>query len=202
MRENYPVLGGEKLLKAFNEQFNCKIGMSALKQTLKRKGIKSGRTGYFEKGHKPWNTGTKGLVKPNSGQFKKGSIPRNRKPFGHERPGKDGYIEMKVPEQNPYTGVFGRYKFKHVWLWERENGPRPKDSAIIFKDGNNRNFSLDNLECVTRAELLCLNRHRYKKQPAELKPSVLALSKLEAKAGFIAIPSWGKGSRRRKKKEE
>lgn len=32
----------------------------------------------FQKGHIPWNKGTKGLMKPNSGNFKGGQIPHNK----------------------------------------------------------------------------------------------------------------------------
>jgi hypothetical protein len=67
---------------------------------------------------------------------------------------------------------------------------------VIFKDGNIRNFDLDNLLLVTRAELLTMNLHDYKNQPEELKPSVLALARVEAKAGFRTRPGRGRSCTR------
>ena len=130
----------------------------------------------------------------NATSFKKGNRPHNHKPLWSERVGKDGYIEMSVPERNPYTGFPTRFKHKHLWIWEQANGLKPKGTAVIFKDGDNRNLAIDNLLLVTRAELLTMNLHGYKDQPDELKPSVLALAKVEAKAGIRTRPGRGRKS--------
>ena len=49
---------------------------------------------------------------------------------------------------------------------------------------------------LTRAELLAMNLHDYKNQPEELKPSVLALALLEAKAGTRTRPARGRSVQR------
>lgn len=154
-----------------------------VKGFINRNKIQSGRTGYFKKGEPSWNKGKKGFMGPNRTSFKKGNKPANCKPVGAERiDAKDGYVWVKVAETDPYTGFPTRYRLKHNVIWEQANGrPVPKGCAIIFKDNDIYNFDPDNLECVTRAELLQLNRNRYKESPAELKPATLALSKLEAK---------------------
>ena len=51
----------------------------------------------------------------------------------------------------------------------------------MFKDGDLLNIEPENLMLVSRAELLVLNQNGYKDAPAELKPSILALAKLEVK---------------------
>lgn len=142
------------------------------------------RTGRFKKGNKPWNAGTKGqgLTGANAGSFKKGNVPPNRKPLYSERicP-KDGFILIKIPERDPHTGFPTRYKHKHVYIWEQANGPVPAGMVVVFRDSDKLNIEPDNLMLVSRAELLRLNRRGYKDTPDELKPSVLALSKLETK---------------------
>lgn len=121
-------------------------------------------------------------MKPNSGNFQKGHVPANRKPIGSERISRDGFIEIKVAEKNPYTGFPTRYKHKHVHVWEQRNGPVPDGMVVAFKDSDPTNCNINNLMLLSRAELLKLNQHGYKKMPVELKPSILAVSKLQVKA--------------------
>jgi len=40
----------------------------------------------------------------------------------------------------------------HVLIWQEAHGPVPKGHIIVFRDGNLENLSLDNLECISRAE--------------------------------------------------
>lgn len=192
LRENYLLMNVPALTAAFNERYGQSRTNDAIKGLLFRKGICSGRTGRFKKGLEVWNKGKKGYMGANATSFKPGNLPHNHQPLWTERVSKDGYIEMSVPERNPYTGFPTRYKHKHVWLWEQANGKKPRGTAVIFRDGNNRNFDLDNLLLVTRAELLVMNLHDYKNQPDELKPSVLALARVEVKAGIRTCPGRGR----------
>jgi hypothetical protein len=100
---------------------------------------------------------------------------------------------IKVPEKDPYTGFPTRYRHKHVWIWEQINGPVPEGHAVIFIDSNKLNCDINNLMLVTRSELLSMNLHGYKEFSDELKPSILIIAKIEAKAGFRTRP----GRRRR-----
>ncbi len=195
VRVEYKRLTLSGLTEAFREAFGPIKTKDQIRSYTRNHGILSGRSGCFERGHKPWNTGTKGLVKPNSGNFKKGGIPANRKRLWHERLSRDGYILISVPETNPHTGYHRRYREKHVWLWEGENGPVPEGHALVFKDGNKTNCCMDNLILVSRSELLSLNLHRYKDAPDELKPSILALARMEAKGGIRTRPGRSKDRR-------
>ena len=137
-------------------------------------------------------------MKPNSGNFKPGDVPPNRRPLWSERiDSKDGFILIKVPERNPHTGFPTRYKHKHVWVWEQANGPVPEGHAVVFRDSDKLNCSIENLILLSRAELLSLNLHGYREMPTELKPIVLTMARIEAKAGFRTRPGRG-----RKKKLE
>ena len=151
-----------------------------------RRGWKTGRSGCFEKGLVPHNKGKRHRT-PGSekGWFKKGDVPANVVPLWTERVGKDGYVEIKVPERNPHTGHSTRFVEKHAWLWERENGPVPEGHALKCLDGNKQNTDPRNWTPVPRALLprLAGGRHgatmHYDTAPDELKPTLLAIAKLE-----------------------
>lgn len=182
IREAYTSMSVSMIVTAFNARFDENKSFSQIRGLLRNRKIQSGRTGHFPKGVKPWNTGTKGIMKPNSGTFGKGHVPATIQPIGHERIcAKDGYVYIKVEETDPNTGAPTRFKPKHVHIYEQEHGPVPDGMAVIFKDADKRNFDPDNLAAVTRAELLAMNIMGYKNFPDDIKPSVLAVSKLKAK---------------------
>lgn len=189
IRDNYAGRSVAEMTVLFNDRFETDRTWQQIKTFVNNRGITSGRTGYFPKGHLPWNTGTKGqgLTSANKGSFKKGNVPPNREPLGTERIcSKDGYVLMKIAEPDPYTGFPTRYKHKHVYIWEQEHGPVPEGMVVAFIDGDKTHCDDPvNLMLISRAELLNLNRHGYKDAPAELKPSVLALSKLQ-------VNTWAK----------
>ena len=182
LRDNYPGRSGVELTIIFNDYFRTDKTTEQIISFVKNHGLVSGLSGCFEKGHKPWNTDTKGLAGANITSFKKGDVPANRNPLGFERmDSKDGYVLIKIAEQDPYTGSPTRYKHKHVHIWEQANGTVPEGMVVAFRDSDKLNIEPENLMLISRAELLRLNKNGYKDTPDELKPSVLALSKLEAK---------------------
>lgn len=186
IKENYKYYPLPKLTQLFNQYFNENKSQKQIRAFIHNRKITSGgRTGQFQKEHTPWNKGKKGLIITNcETRFKPGQEPPTARPLYSERVSKDGFIEISVPEHNPHTGCPRRFKHKHVWIWEQYYGPVSKGHCIIFKDGNNRNFNIENLICISRNELLKLNQHNYKHQFNEIKPAILALAKLEAEAGF------------------
>ena len=99
----------------------------------------------FKKGHIVWNKGKK-LGTSFGGvatQFKKGSKPHNWVPEYSTRINADGYKEIKVGKKWPLY---------HRWLYAENVGPIKPNEVIRFKNGNKENFSLDNLEKITREE--------------------------------------------------
>ena len=56
-----------------------------------------------------------------------------------------------------------------------------KYGDIHHLDRDITNNALENLMLVTRAELLALNQYNYKEAPDEVKPTLLAMIKLETK---------------------
>lgn len=166
------------------------VGPQNLHALRKRMGWKTGRTGCFEKGAEPHNKGVPcapgiGGRHPNAKrtQFRAGALPHNTKGAGHERiDTKDGYVILIVEERNPWTGADTRPVHKHRWLWEQKNGPIPAGMALKCLDGNRQNTDPANWEAVPRALLPRLNGkfgRNYDVAPAELKPTIMAVAKLE-----------------------
>lgn len=155
----------------------------------KRKGWKTGRTGRFTPGQRSHNKGKTMPFHPNSAatRFKPGTAPHNRRPLWSERIGKDGYIEMKVPLLNPYTGHATRWIHKHRYLWEQRNGLLPQGHALKSLDGNKLNTASENWIAVPRGLLPRLNggprkkRLAYDDAPDAFKPTLLAVAQLEQK---------------------
>ena len=181
IKVNYPLMNLKSLTDLFNRKFKDDRSQSAINGAIQRRKISSGRSGRWEKGNTPYNKGKKRPGIGSSTRFKPGNVPPNTKPLYHERvDSKDGYILIKIPRPDKYTPSKTRYVFKHVWLWEQINGPVPKGKVLVFKDGDIRNITIENLMAVTRLELLMMNKHRYKQADDDLKPSIAVLSKLEA----------------------
>lgn len=150
----------------------------------KRKGWKTGRSGHFEKGAAPANKGKKMPFNANSAatQFKAGQSPANIKYAGHERLHKNGYVYISVEETNPHTGFERRYVLKHRWFWEKANGPIPEGMCLKCVSDDVRNADPSNWELVSRGLLPRLNGKSgrgYDDAPPELKPTIMAVAKLE-----------------------
>ncbi len=137
-----------------------------------RKGDNVGAATRFKPGLTPWNKGQK---HPSTGrsidtQFKPGNRSGKAleiyQPIGAERLSKDGYLERKIHDGRPRHR---RWRAVHLLEWEAINGPLPAGHAVVFRDGNKRNITIDNLELVTRAELMRRNSvYRYGQEIAQL----------------------------------
>jgi hypothetical protein len=182
--------------RLFREAFpEADVTPGQLHALRKREGWRTGRTGCFAKGAAPANKGKRcpdgiGGRHPNARrtQFKKGALPVNTKWLGHERINVDGYVEVSIAETNPHTGFERRYVHKHVWLWERANGPVPDGHCLKCLDGDKTNTSPANWECIPRAVLARLNGGRNRKRLAydaaspEVKPVLMTIAKIEHRA--------------------
>lgn len=151
----------------------------------KRRGWTTGQSGRFEKGHKTHNKGKAMPWNPNSAatRFAKGHLPHNAHGPGHESiDSKDGYVWLIVAERNPYTGAKTRRVQKHRWLWEKANGPVPAGHALKCLDGDKTNCAPENWVAIPRAMMPRLNGRfgrGFEDAPTELKPIILATTKLE-----------------------
>ena len=164
------------LAASFNNHFGTALTIEQIKSTCSRIGLKTGRTGCFEPGNVPYNTGTKGLKTGSCTSFKPGQMPQTWVPVGTEVvENKDGYTKVKIAD--PRT-----WKYKHVMIWEELHGPVPKGSCIIFADGDKQNFEPDNLVAVDRRELLFLNRKALIKPDKDLTKTAVNVAKVAVRA--------------------
>ncbi len=128
-------------------------------------GSRIGETGRFKPGFTPWNKGRKGVSYEGAKatQFQLGSNPHNWVPIGTDRP-RDGYLCRKMTD----TGYPRRdWVPLHVLLWREHRGPVPAGHVVVFRDRNTRHIDLDNLECISRTELM--RRNTVNNLPAPLK---------------------------------
>lgn len=167
------TLERKALTENVNLKFNTKLTVDQIKALCTRKGWKTGRNGFFAKGSKPWNTGTKGVVKPNSGNFRKGQVSWNHKPIGHERIcSKDGYILIKTAE--PRT-----YEHKHRVIWVQHHGAIPDDHVVMFKNMDRTDCRIENLILLSRSELVRYNQSFNKLATPDNNETCLILSKVK-----------------------
>jgi hypothetical protein len=174
-----------ELTDMFNERFGMDINVSAMVSLACKHGLHNGRdthfnTGYeptqFKKGHVPFNKGKKGIGGWEPTQFKKGCRPHNYKPVGTERTNTDGYVEIKIADP-------GKWKGKHIILWEEVNGAVPTGHVVIFADGNKQNVILDNLLLISRRELAVMNKQRLITNNAELTKTGVTIADIYLKIG-------------------
>ncbi len=90
-------------------------------------------------------------------QFKPGAMPHNWKPVGTEIVHETGYLTRKVRDDAPRGRSYKNWRFVHILLWEEANGPLPAGHAVGFRNGDKTDLRLDNLELVSRKELMRRN---------------------------------------------
>lgn len=176
-------------INEYHRQFCSKFGRddttaAQLHGLRKREGWKTGRTGQFAVGSVPANKGKKMPFNANSAttQFKKGQLPHNFRGAGHESIGDDGYVWVVTDQTNPWTGASTWRVHKHRWLWEQQNGPVPDGHILKCLDGNKLNTEPSNWKAIPQGVLPRLNSRfgrSYDQAPAELKPTIMAVSQLE-----------------------
>ncbi len=157
-------------------QMARKVGLRKSKEFLRSpetSGPRAGKidcAGRYLPDHVPAN---KGLRRPGwapgrmaSTQFPKGHRPANWVPIGTRRT-VDGYLQEKVTDTGRTTRDFVPV---HVLLWKEHHGGRlPKKKVVVFRDGDKENICIENLEAITRRELMRRNTiHNLPKELVEV----------------------------------
>jgi hypothetical protein len=160
-----------------------KVSTATIIGCLKNHGIVTGNNTKFKKGIVPFNKGKKVetwmrpelIEKMKRTSFKKGDLPHNTLHDGaiSIRTDKTGkkykYIRLKQ----------AKWELYHRFLWMEAYGKIPQGSLIVFKDGNEMNCVLENLELITMKVNMERNTiHRY---PEEVKGAIRIVSKLKRK---------------------
>jgi hypothetical protein len=177
IKQKYTELSLSALTAAFNAEFESNKTVQQIRSFTRNHSIKSGRSGRFDKGQQPWNTGMKGWCaggRSAETRFKKGQA-LNTMPLGSERVcSKDGYVMIKVAMPN-------KWRMKHVVEWEKHNGPIPKGYRIWFKDNVRTNWAIENLMLITRAQGAVINKMGLGTVPAELKTAAVTMADISMK---------------------
>ena len=135
-----------------------------------------GKKTRFKKGHVPWSKGKKLPTHPNSRKylFQKGHRPHNTK--------EDGTISIRDINGKPYQFIrisLNNWKLYHRHIWENQHGPIPEGMHCSFKDGNTMNCEIENLELITRGEMM--NRNTISQYPLELQQTIRSINILNKK---------------------
>jgi hypothetical protein len=121
----------------------------------------------FSAGNVPWNKGLKGYAPEPfvANQFKPGQHSHRWVPIGTERfSTRDGILERKVADTGDRRAD---WRPVHRLNWEEAYGPIPDGFTLVFRDRDHSNVLIDNLELISRAELMARNSmHRL---PPELR---------------------------------
>ena len=137
-----------------------------------RRGDHVGASFIFPKGHVRAN---KGLRRPGwapgrmrETQFKKGQLAGGASakwlPVGTEVVAPDGYRKRKVADRRDVPSRFN-WTFVHVLVWVQAHGPVPAGHAIAFVNGDRADIRLDNLELITRRDLMARNSIHHLPEP-------------------------------------
>jgi hypothetical protein len=202
VRERYPDTPtpelARRLGRTVSATYNRAVGMGLRKSAAYlaspaacrlRRGDNVGAGTRFTPGHAPAN---KGLRRPGwspgrmkDTQFRKGErrgvAVKKYKPIGTERLSKEGYLERKIHDGLPLQS---RWRAVQRIRWEAIHGPTPKGMVLKCLDGNRLNTEPANWTLIPRALLPRLvggrlGRLGYDEAPPELKPTILAVAKLE-----------------------
>lgn len=200
IRDNSWGVSSKKMAEMVNEKFGTSWTPTGMKQFRQRHGIKSGETGWYQKGHAPANKGKKleeyvtdpervaDIKRRIAGtQFKKGHSPQNELPVGAIVVNDNGY---KLRKKQMEGTLWERWEFLHRALWVEHNGPIPEGMLVTFRDGNKANCDLDNLMLVTRGENATLTKLELRSEDPDLTETGLNLIRLKRAA---------KDARKRKK---
>lgn len=192
LKENCKGKTYKELTNLVNEKFGLNITTDKIKNAMNRYKLQNGLDGSFKKGNIPFNKGKKMpqevYEKCKATMFSKEDPSINNRthkylPVGTEKTDKNGYVQVRVSE--PKSGWVGArfWRYKHHLIYEEHYGKIPKGHKVIFADGNNRNFDVNNLVLVSCSELAKMNKEKlYYKGNAEATKVGVLIAKIELKA--------------------
>lgn len=170
LKEIAPGRYTEEIAQLMNEKFGLELRVQQIKTAMKRRKIKSGVSARWEKGHVPYNKGTKGVSKPNKGSFKKGNKPINAAPIGTERD-MQGYIEVKVSEK--------KWVLKQRVLYEQyHNVKLEPNQVVIFLNKDKTDFSKENLYLIDRKTMMYMAKEKLWSENEELNKISVKIAEL------------------------
>jgi hypothetical protein len=155
--------------------FKSKEYIAKLLEYESKKLSEFGKNYQFKKGNVPYNYGQKMSTilyeKCQKTMFKKGRKPHNTRNEGEESKSRDGYTYVKIADND--------WRLKHRVVYENVNGPIPDNHIVVFKDNNQLNFDINNLQLITKVENMQRNTiHNY---PVPIQSLIKLNNKLKTK---------------------
>lgn len=184
IRDNSWGVSSKEMAEQVNARFGTDFTAHRMKVFRARWKIRSGCTGWFQKGREPGNKGRKqseycspeALEASRRTQFSKGHRPVNELPVGTIRKNAEGYLLRK--KQSTGT-LWERWEFLHRVVWEEHNGPVPEGCVVTFKDGNKANCDISNLVLMTKGERCTMTRWGYQSEDPDLTMAGLGVVRLK-----------------------
>ena len=191
IRDNSWGVSSKDMAERVNELFGTNFTQVQMKCFRQRHGIKSGVTGWYQKGHEPGNKGKKleeyvtdpvkleeikARMRPT--QFKKGQQAKNEYPLGPIITNSEGWVLIKTS----MTGKqWERWEPLHRVVWRKHHGSIPEGMLVSFKDGNRQNCDISNLMLITQGESAALSRKGFRFEDPDLTDAGLAVVRLQKK---------------------
>lgn len=163
---------GKSISQCYAKAFALQLHKTAEYLATEASGrLKKGNFGtQFSKGNTPWNKGMKGIAFGGQDtQFKKGHVPHNQKIVASERIDEDGYTYIKIEDPSKWV-------LKHRHIYEVYHGKLEPHMIVTFIDKNISNFSIENLEAITKVENM--QRNTITKYPQPVQSAIKTLNKL------------------------
>lgn len=187
IRDNSWGVSSKEMAEMVNEKFGTEWTATGMKQFRQRHGIKSGVTGWYQKGHAPGNKGKKleeyvgeeraaeirERIAPT--QFKKGEAPMNELPVGSIVVNSQGY---KLRKRQMNGTLWERWEFLHRAVWVENYGPIPDGMMVIFRDNDRLNCDIGNLTLVSKSENAALNKLGLRSEDPDLTDTGINLVRL------------------------
>jgi hypothetical protein len=164
----------QQIIDEIFREFELELKKSQIRSWIRNHKLSTGRNGQFGKGHIPMNKGKHQKItgRMRETMFKEGRTPFNYDQLGTEKVKGDGYIWIKIAEPNIW-------KQKHRCIYEAVHGSIAQGKRIMFADGNNRNFDIDNLVEVSPGEMLQMTRNNRISSDQEVTKTYLNVTKLD-----------------------
>lgn len=188
IRDHSWGVSSKEMAEMVNEKFGTNFTQTMMKQFRQRHGIKSGLTGWYQRGHAPGNKGKKleeyvgeeraAEIKKriSATQFKKGERPVNEMPVGSIVVISDGY---KLRKKQMTGSLWERWEFLHRAVWVEHYGPIPEDKMVSFRDSNPLNCDIENLMLISRSENAKINRRGLRFEDPDLTDAAVQMIRLE-----------------------
>lgn len=179
LRENYNTILVSDLVARMNEKYRADFTDKQVYRFCRThwgNSVFNGKPnrGWFSKDHEPWHKGTRG-----TGVHKgKRRIKRTAKEYFDSVTAKDGEKRVDINGLT-WLKVGGEWVVKHRYLYAEHYGVElGHGDIVLFKDGDNRNFAIDNLVRIDRRVHSAMVSGDLKQYDGELIRAAILTAKL------------------------